>query len=600
MSSDLAKNPFSVQSPEHIVADDVISLFVEDFADFHQVLRTGHTFLHGARGSGKSMIFRYLEPDCQSIAKKCALAELEFFSFYIPIKETELRLTELLRLEKERHGSLALNEHLMVVSFAIKMLSSLQRISSHVIGDAAVAKSFATFVADDLARLLRRGGWNGDFPKIPEDASFSQIRQLATNLMEDVHAEVSQFIQRLSLGRDFIYEGALLGFLDFMKPFTLALRSLPFMPKSPIFLLIDDADNLSEEQTRILNTWISSRGVAELSLKVSTQLRYKTYRTISGQQIEMPHDFAEVEISNVYTSDRDRYGKRVRDIVSRRLQKADIAATPEDFFPDDREQEQEIKALAEKIMAAYPEEGRGNRARDDAYRYARPNFIRGLGGTRKSSSTYSYAGFRQLVHVSSGVVRYFLEPAALMWGEQLAANNGGPITAIAAHIQDKIVRSEANRFLSSEFERISQDETRGPDHRDKASKLRNLIDSLGSLFQAILVSDEAERRVFSVAFSNGPDHEVREIFNLGAEYNYFHRSSIGKKEGGGRTDLYILSRRIAPVFNLDPSSFAGYKFITNETARMMILEPKRFVNQLRTRPLSEVTDPAQGNLFGEA
>jgi hypothetical protein len=598
MSSDLTKNPFSVQSPEHIAADDVISLFVEDFADFHQVLRTGHTFLHGARGSGKSMIFRYLEPDCQIIAKKRALKELEFYSFYIPIKETELRLTELLRLEKERHGSLALNEHLMTVSFAIKMLASLQRISVHT--DAAAARSFAGFVGDDFNKLLRRGGWRGELPTIAADASFDRIRQVATEVMEDVHAEVSQFIQRLSLGRTFTYEGALLGFLDFLKPFTLALRSLSFMPKAPVFLLIDDADNLSEEQTRILNTWVSSRGVAELSLKVSTQLRYKTYRTVSGQQIEMPHDFSEVEISNVYTSDRDRYGQRVHDIVLKRLQKANIAAKPEEFFPPDREQEVEIEAIAAKLIEAFPTEGRGNRARDDAYRYARPNFIRGLGGTRKASSSYSYAGFSQLVHVSSGVVRYFLEPAALMWGEQSAASDGKPVSCIAAHIQNKTVRSEANRFLTSEFERISQDESRGPDHRDKAWKLRNLIDSLGSLFHAILVSDDAERRIFSVAFSNGPDDEVRAVFNLGAEYNYFHKSSIGKKEGGGRTDLYILSRRIAPVFNLDPSSFAGYKFITNDTARMMILEPKRFTNTLRSGSLGDVVDPPQGNLFGEA
>jgi hypothetical protein len=187
-----------------------------------------------------------------------------------------------------------------------------------------------------------------------------------------------------------------------------------------------------------------------------------------------------------------------------------------------------------------------------------------------------------------------------MWGEQSAASDGKPVSCIAAHIQNKTVRSEANRFLTSEFERISQDESRGPDHRDKAWKLRNLIDSLGSLFHAILVSDDAERRIFSVAFSNGPDDEVRAVFNLGAEYNYFHKSSIGKKEGGGRTDLYILSRRIAPVFNLDPSSFAGYKFITNDTARMMILEPKRFTNTLRSGSLGDVVDPPQGNLFGEA
>jgi hypothetical protein len=597
MPSDFMRNPFSVQSPEHITAEDVFSLFVEDFADFHQILRTGHTFLHGARGSGKSMIFRFLEPDCQILKKRCSLDELDFFSFYIPIKETELRLTELLRLEKQRHGSLALNEHLMVVSIAMKMMASLARISSHV-NDAA-AKSLAEFVTVEMAKLLRRGGWKNRIPDSLQGQTFDEVRHTAAGILEDVHAEISQYVQRLSLGRNLTYDGALLGFLDFVKPFALGLRALPFMPKAPIFLLIDDADNLSEEQTRILNTWVSSRGVAELSLKISTQLRYKTYRTISGQQIETPHDFAEVEISDVYTSDRDRYFKRVRDIVKKRLQKADIDRTPEQFFPSDRAQEAEIEKIAEGLVASWSTDGRGNRPRDDAYRYARPDFIKGLAGTRKSSSTYSYAGFNQLVHVSSGVVRYFLEPAALMWGEQSAANGGKPVVEILDSIQDKITKAEANRFLTSEFERISQDETRGPDHRDKATKLRNLIDSLGGLFHSILVSASSERRVFSVAFSNGPDDEVREIFNLGAEYNYFHKGSIGKKEGGGRTDLYILSRRIAPVFTLDPTSFAGYKFITNDTARMMMLEPKRFMNQIRTRPLDEIIDPVQGLLFDE-
>lgn len=140
MPSDFDLNPFAVQSPEHIAANDVLSLFVEDFADFHQIRRTGHTFLHGARGSGKSMIFRILEPDCQMLKKKCALKELDFFAFYVPIKETEVKLTELIRLEKDGHGSLALNEHLMTVNIALKMLTSLQRIThSELVPEEAAA-----------------------------------------------------------------------------------------------------------------------------------------------------------------------------------------------------------------------------------------------------------------------------------------------------------------------------------------------------------------------------------------------------------------------------------------------------------------------------
>ena len=599
MVNEIARNPFSVQSPERIAAEEVLSLFVEDFADFQQVLRSGHTFLHGARGSGKSMIFRFLEPDCQALKKNCQIHDLEFFAFYVPVKETELRLTELLRLEKEGHGSLALNEHLMTVNIAVKMIASLQKISS--IGHhPSAATAFRGFVMGPMAKLLARGGWKEPVGNIAEDATFEDVRARASEILEDVYAQISQYVQRLSLGGSLIYTGALLGFLDFIKPFAAALRQLPFMPSGPVFLLIDDADNLSEEQTRILNTWVSSRVSGELSLKISTQRRYKTYRAITGQLIETPHDFAEVEISDVYTSDKDRYVRRVRSIVEKRLQRSGINIDPDAFFPVDEKQEKRIRAIADTLRKNWSVSGRGARANDDAYRYARPDFIRSLHGKAKSGSTYSYAGFTQLVHISSGVVRFFLEPAALMFGEQVAVDKLVPVTKIAPHIQNKITRDEANRFLAAEFERISNDETQGGKNRDRATKLRNLIDSLGALFHRILLSDSSERRVFSVAFSNGPDDEVQEIFNIGAEYNYLHRSSIGKKEGGGRTPLYILSRRLAPVFNLDPTSFAGYKFITNDIARMMILEPKKFQNQLRTRSLDEVVDPAQGALFEEA
>ena len=83
MSGELTNNPFSVQSPEHIAAEDVVTLFVEDFADFHQVLRTGHTFLTWCRAeSGKSMIFRFLSNQTAKFLKTRPLGELEFLPLH--------------------------------------------------------------------------------------------------------------------------------------------------------------------------------------------------------------------------------------------------------------------------------------------------------------------------------------------------------------------------------------------------------------------------------------------------------------------------------------------------------------------------------------
>ena len=279
MNSDLSKNPFSVQSPESINAEEVLSLFVEDFADFHQILRIGHTFLHGARGSGKSMIFRFLEPDCQVLKKKCCTNQLDFFAFYIPVRETELRLTELMRLIEEGHGSLALNEHLMAVNISIKVIAALKKIP---VTNTQVnyGPPMAEFLTDRMMKLLENGGWKKTLPSNADLSTFESVRAAAASVLEDIYVEISQYVQRLSLGGNLTYAGALLGFHDFVRPFILSLCDLPFMPPRPVFLLIDDADNLSDEQTKILNTWVSSRGSADLSLKISTQRRYKSYHTV--------------------------------------------------------------------------------------------------------------------------------------------------------------------------------------------------------------------------------------------------------------------------------------------------------------------------------
>ena len=120
----LQSNPFAVQTPEDISAEDVAELFVDVFTDFHNIPNIGHTFLHGPRGSGKSMMFRYLEPDCQQAKSQKPLEGLPFYAVYVPIKNTDLKLTELTRLEN-KHANYILNEHLLAVYTGARVFCSL-------------------------------------------------------------------------------------------------------------------------------------------------------------------------------------------------------------------------------------------------------------------------------------------------------------------------------------------------------------------------------------------------------------------------------------------------------------------------------------------
>jgi len=589
-------NPFSVQTPEGISATEMYSLFVDVFSDFYSIPRVGHTFLHGPRGSGKSMMFRYLEPDCQCIARHETLPELPFFAVYVSIKNTDLKLTELMRLEN-KHANLVLNEHFLVLHIAIKFLSSL--IKADVPGASEPCpKEVREYHASGLSKLLKGSGWQDSLPALPQAAKLNDWFLLVRDIFAEQHSTMLSYLRKLSFVDSPVpYPGPLCGYLDFLLPFMQQVKSFAFMPRGPIFLLLDDADNLNYTQTSLINSWVASRTQADVSLKISTQMNYKTYLTAMGHTIDSPHDFSEIQISAVYTSSKDKYLERLREIVARRLKMHRINRTPEEFFPEYEKQEEAIREIGRRLRENWQLEGRGNRPSDDAVRYARPDYIASLLGPAKSGPTYKYAGFKQLVHISSGIIRYFLEPAALMYSEMRSNRPGGAVDSIDPGVQDRVVREQANAFLYSEFDRWSTDESDERQTPDLTRKLRNLIQALGGTFHQILVSNASERRVFSVAFSDDPDEDVLDVFKLGVRYGYFHESSIGNKEGTGRTRLFILSRRLAPVFTLDPTSFAGYKFATNRILREAMEKPRTFVGKMRRDGVETVFDSPQLGLF---
>ena len=581
-----SSNPFAVKTPESTSAEDVVSLFVDVFSDFQHVPHPGHTFVHGPRGSGKTMMFRFLEPDCQLLHKGGPLRGLPFFGVYVPIKNTDLSLTDFLRL-RGSHAAPVLGEHFMSIHVVAKMLRSLEKA---IALDTELGAQLAKLYTESFCPLVRNAE-SGKTELVELDADASGTAALAA--MEDVingmHVDVVQYLRRLSFQKEAVeYSGALTGYLDFVVPLIRELRKLPAFSSGPVFLLLDDADNLSETQTRILNSWVSTRTTADISLKIATQLAYKTFRTTAGHRVSAPHDFSEVSISGVYTSRSSKYRERMRQIVSKRLR----GCEPETFFPPNIDQEERIAQIGAEYRGRSSDETRGYHARDDANRYARPDYIRDLSRHRGGRTNYSYAGFDQLVHISSGVVRHFLDAASSMYDEEASKAAEAP-EEISPATQDSVVRQKANEFFYSQFEKIIQDEAESDEERGSFGRLRNLIQALGNAFHEILISDASERRVFSVALSDGGTSDVLEVLRLGVRYGYFHESTIGAKVGIGRVPLFILTRRLAPFFTLDPTSFAGYLFATSAALRLAMEHPTQFIRKIKAKPGMAVLDDPQ-------
>ena len=596
---DLTDNPFRVLTPEDMDASDVAELFVHPFTDFTKIVGPGHVMVNGSRGCGKSMIFRYLLADCQCIVRKACLSELPFLAFLVSIKNTGATPSLMeFRLLEDRHANLVLNEHVLTVFVAAKVFAALSR-SELPIDDAATSEA-RNYLENEF--VTRFGAAGGKVESTAGPTTPTEIFRCIARNCDRSYNDVVQYMRRLGRLGSADYTGALCGYLDFLLPLLQQLRDLTFLPSCPFYILIDDADYLNVAQTVVLNSWVSTRTQMDVSLKISTQLRYKTRATMSGLPIQSPHDFQEINISDLYTTRYGRYLKRMEEIVAKRLSKAGILKSPQEFFPCDEQQEATIRDIAERLRKEWPVSGKGHRPGDDALRYARPQFIRSLGGRSKSGSTYSYSGFRQLVHISSGLVRYFLEPAATMYDEQRSGDLATPVTRIEPGVQNRVCRETADMLMMSEMEGLQGELVEGKiessDVGSEMLRLENLVRALGGTFYLKLISNDAERRVFSIAISGPAAADVRAVFELGVGCGYFHRSSIGNKDGTGRTRLYVLTRRLAPFFKLDPSSFTGYLWVTSEFLRKAIAEPDTVLRRLKNEGMAELEE-SQLTLFAE-
>jgi hypothetical protein len=499
-----------------------------------------------------------------------SLRDLPYLGLYVPIKSTRIGVTELLRLDTHP-ARYVFNEHLLCLYFAIRGFDELasdrcdyQDVRHNETEMAAWAnRVFFDRLATCGAKLdpssAEVDGWTSGPAHF-----FATLR----DVLERLWASTELFIRPLGLSTEGLsgYSGPLLSYHGFLLPVLARLRELSFLPKAPVFLLVDDADNLNQSQTEILNSWISTRTTSAVCIKASTQMGYKTRMSLGGQRIETPHDYNEIDVSVLYTTRRDHYLNRLEQIVRKRLAVAGIDLSPREFFPEDAKQEAEVRKIADALRKKWAEgEGRGARASDDATRYARPEFIRLLGGPRKSRSSYSYSGFEQLAHVSSGVVRWFLEPAARMVAAQKSLGPTAPVRFIEPRVQNEQIRQFSEEFYCRELGEMRRDaKAREGDY----TRLEFLINVMGRTFKSILVDEKrSERRVFSIALSDRPDEDVQRILDLGVREGYFYRATIGAKDGHGRTARYVLSRRLAPFFTLDPTSFAGYLFVTSDRLR---------------------------------
>ncbi|MES5099533.1 hypothetical protein ABUK73_14995 [Agrobacterium sp. BA1120] len=590
----MSTNPFGVQNPEHVDPEYIARNFVEVWTDFPRLKEHSNTFVHGARGTGKSMLLRSLEPRVMILKQEASkLKELPFVAVHVPLRTADFGAPEFDRYKGYTVN--AIGEHLLVMHIVLRVAQLLSNFNSEISATSAVS------FQDRFEELFKiAGGTIRQEIATSSDQNTLPFDHVAAICERDIF-EVRQYLVRQPFRTtEPDYQGALAGFLDLLVPLAREVKKMEGLPDVPLFVMLDDADNLPIPLQRVLNSWVSTRSTSVICLKVTTQLAYATMRTLDNRIIESPHDFTEVNLTAVYTSALDTYSGRLREIIAKRLKNSGIETTVEDFFPVDKAQEKRLAEISAEITEEHTkanEESEGQvgaqRVRDETRRYAVPRLMREIAGSAKSSHTFSYSGFRSLVDLSSGVVRWFLEPASRMYDQVLSGNaENENVNVIPVKVQDDVIREWAAEFLepltrqSSELSDTQMDISEAVQslHADGHEtvlyeKLRNLIDGLGRLFRGKVLDPNArEQRVFSVVLRDRPKPELERVLNLGVRLGYLQRSDYAAKEAlGGRRPRFILARRLGPHYKLDISGYAAHLSVMSNDLELAMRNPSEFV-----------------------
>lgn len=585
------KNPFVIESPEKLSPQQIVDLFIEKFTQFETVKQRKHTFIWGSRGSGKSMMLRYLEPQCQAVVhggiKEFLNQQDSFLALYCPCKEGQLNKTELSMLSK--YPALVISEHMLNLIIAERLLDCL-------------CTQFPSDFFDNTNSLLFAKTVSQLFDK----ASIATSRKEANNLINIKESplhwlqklfafenrKVSTFLVSSSLRKTANYEGATSGYHDFLLPLLKYAQQLisPKLPL-PIYILLDDAGRLTKDQQSIINTWIANRDQSVFCLKISSQREtYKTFFTRDDGLIEQSHDYSEVDVEELYTRSKSDYSQKVKLIAERRLALSSLSSKNiEEFLPPDSKEELLLQDFKKKTAEEWETVGRPGNQTDYVTRYAVARLFQYLKSRKQPKS---YAGFQNMVHLSSGVVRDFLEPCYLMFDQCVSkGEDSNSVKFIPPSIQNEILHNYSEAFILMKIEDIRKGLP--SENWSKLEELKTLLQSLGRLFYDRLHDPEArEARLFSFTIRGQVPPEINEVLQLGVRHRYFQHRTYSRKTGGGREEWYILNRRLCPAFKLDPTGFEGRISLIPQHLKLACEDPDKFV-RLRLRQ----TSPEQPSLF---
>ncbi len=582
-------NPFEFEAALRFTPAEMVDYFIDNnnFARFINSQR--NVFLLGDRGTGKTMMLRYYSlpvqawknaRDSESAASR---PELQHLGIYIPCRNPAVTKREP-ELMEARQNALLMSEHFLVTAVIYAIAESLASVGN------LLSSSEERIVRDEIKYLFQ---W-----EIADTLPlFEALRSAATRESVAIQRELNRRFLDVYYENAVTFSNAIIPFLDLVTNNVDRLRNAHFS------LMFDDADALSNLQNEILNSWIASRNSPKISFKVATSLvDQKPLTTAGGGSLLERHDFIRVDMEADFQSSDTTFHKLATDIVERRLEKAGLlGVSASAFFPINTAMQHDLDAAEAKtrtIAGTVYADGTEKQIRDYVYKYKRAYYFR---DRSPKANRPPYSGFDLIVHVSTGVLRYLLEPCYEMYdaAQSRLPKDNVQVAVIPPSIQTEILADLSKRRWAWIREGFNNS-VRGCNRSDSI-RIANLVENFALLLTHRLHHHRSEPRAITFFVSAKESfertQELLDLLEIARRAQILFKRPGSGKDFGKREDYYIFDRLLWIDRGLDPVGQNASISIEARSLWEAAFENRAFPGAVFEKSKRKRKDAAQVELF---
>ncbi|MHA1325418.1 MAG: ORC-CDC6 family AAA ATPase [Candidatus Helarchaeota archaeon] len=619
------ENPFEKVTVEQF--NDNYSLLAYLFAKpeeaiYSKLIGRENYIIVGGWGSGKTMLLKYLalETQIEAIGTD-GVRNSNFIGFYI--KPGRGSFKPFLKPGGEfKEGGESLFGHYFNLLILEKIISVILYAKRKNVFNISPENKAAL-----LKRIISKFSYVQKKPKIGFSSSDTERICYLQKLKDDVASyrrEIETFLNTRDLEKDLSYKKQFSIFLTDVKTFLDEVINdikeiITDLSKKRFYILLDECEQFSKGQQKIINTIIKQRLTTMVFKLASRPPDIQTRETIDEGIGLTDREVKRLHLDEMYDPASKSYRDLCYRVAKKRLENysypiKDIRKILGKYTVDDEIGKEELSSY---LKNKYPSKERVEKKFKEVYKdYKVASAFQIL---RSKRAEKKYAGFDSFVMLSSGIMLHFLELCRDTFSfsfkeKYLIQNEDGSISfkqiPLSFEIENKAAKSVSEIFYQNIRGRAESLKD-SPIDMEFGGKIQYIVSVLGGVFREKLMTfNEPEAARIEIpegidSLDNSTDNPIHQIFTTAIAISVFQEGNpyMPKRVGGIRPPTYILNRILAPYCVISPRPRWRTKIQTSVFNKILRVTDNEFKSEVfgrkkkkkmraeeikKERPISEI------------